>query len=222
MERHIEGHVYERDTRRSLIDAAERLFARGGVASPSLREVARLAGARNVAAVQYHFGDRDGLVNAILDKHLATVDAERHRLLDDYEAGRTSGLHALAAALVRPYARKLDDADGGPEFLQVYADLLNRAQPLIEPGALDDPDKSLYRWRRLVDPLIDDDAIVLHRRFTATAVTITELARRARAGRTDHRLFVSTLVDTARAIIAAPTSAETRELLADRVADESM
>lgn len=206
------------NTRRALVDAAERLFARRGVSTPSLREVARAAGARNVTAVQYHFSDRDGLIAAVLDKHLGSIDAERHRLLDGYEADPAGGLSALASALVRPYAAKLDDLEGGPEFLQVYADLLNRPVPLIEPGALDDPGKSLYRWRRLLDPLIDDEAVRLHRRFTATAVTITELARRARAGRCDHRLFVSTLVDCVTAVLGASTSAETRILLAERPA----
>ena len=201
----------------ALVRSAELLFARGGVDRTSLRAIARAAGARNVMAVQYHFTDRDGIVQAVLDKHSIAIESHRHRLLDRYERAGIADVRELAAALVRPFAAKLDDPDGGPEFLQVYADLLNRPDPLIERAALEDPGNSMHRWRRAVDPLIDDTAVRLHRRFTAMTVAIFELGRRARVeGRRDHRLFVSTLVDHVAAILSTEASGETRSLLAER------
>jgi AcrR family transcriptional regulator len=203
-------------TSQRLISAAEELFAQRGVEAVSLREIAREAGARNVVAVQYHFGDRAGLVNAILDRHQVATEADRHRFLDAWEADPSSGLRGLAASLVRPYAVKLDDPDGGSEFLQIYADLLNRPDSLVEPGSLQDPGNSLFRWRRLVDPLLDPQGAHLHRRFTVITLTITELGRRARdTSRRDHRLFVSTLIDHVAAILATETSPETKALLVD-------
>jgi AcrR family transcriptional regulator len=204
-------------TSQRLLSAAEELFAQRGVEAVSLREIAREAGARNVVAVQYHFGDRDGLVQAILDRHRVAIEGERHLLLDGWEADPSVGIRGLAAALVRPYGAKLSDIDGGSEFLQIYADLLNRPDPLVEPGSLQDPGNSLFRWRRLVDPLLDDEGARLHRRFTVITLTITELGRRARAGASgDHRLFISTLIDHVAAILATETSDETRSLLAAR------
>jgi AcrR family transcriptional regulator len=50
------------DTRDRLITAAEELFAANGIEAVSLREIVRASGARNTAALQYHFGDRAGLV----------------------------------------------------------------------------------------------------------------------------------------------------------------
>jgi AcrR family transcriptional regulator len=200
-----------------LVRAAEDLFAARGIDAVSLREINRTAGAKNASALQYHFGSRDGLLRAVLAKHQADVEARRHAMLDDYEAAGRDDLRALAAALVRPLAAKLADDDGGPSYLQIMGDLMNRPRPVIDQAALDDPASSVFRWRTLVAPLLDNDATRLHRRFTAMRFTAAELARRARsAPHTDDRLFVSHLIDLVAGLLAAPLSAETLRLDADR------
>jgi AcrR family transcriptional regulator len=200
-----------------LVRAAEDLFAARGIDAVSLREINRTAGAKNASALQYHFGDRDGLLRAVLAKHQADVEARRHAMLDDYEATGRDDLRALAAALVRPQAAKLADDDGGPAYLQIMGDLMNRPRPVIDPAALDDPASSVFRWRTLVAPLLDNDATRLHRRFTAMRFTAAELARRARsAPHTDDRLFVSHLIDLVAGLLAAPLSAETLRLDVER------
>jgi len=202
------------ETRARLIAAAEQLFAEHGVAGVSLREITRSAGARNAIALQYHFDDRAGVVRAILDKHLLAVDARRNAILDEIDARGAADLRALAAALVRPLAAKLADADGGREFLQIYADLVNRPAPKIPSS---DRAGSLERWRVMVEPLLAEDAARLHRRFTAILHTVLELSRRARSGpHRDDRLFTSYLVDVVTAILAAPVSDETRRLAEER------
>jgi AcrR family transcriptional regulator len=201
------------DTRANLLSAAEQLFAERGVDGVSLREIARSAGAKNVIAVQYHFADRDGVLQSILDKHLPAVDARRHALLDAAESEPT--LRALAGALVRPLGAKLADTDGGPAFLRLYADLLNRPKPALEVA--DGRFGSLRRWRELIAPLLDPDAAKLHPRLNALLYTAVELGRRAQAGpHTDDRLFVSHLIDVVTAILGTPVSAETGQLLAER------
>ena len=50
-------------TRDRILAAAEELFARTGVATTSLRAITALARV-NLAAVNYHFGSKDGLVEA--------------------------------------------------------------------------------------------------------------------------------------------------------------
>lgn len=204
------------DTRARLVDAAERLFAERGIDSVSLREVTRASGARNAIALQYHFTDRAGVVAAILDKHAPEVEARRNALLDDYESGGLRDLRALAAALVRPLAAQLANPDGGPAFLQIYADLINRPTPDFG-STLDDPNASITRWRHLVDPLLAPDATRLHRRFTAILHAAIELGRRARSGpHTDDRLFTSYLIDVVAAILGAPVSPDTRRLADER------
>jgi AcrR family transcriptional regulator len=205
--------VTTNNTRGNLLSAAEQLFAQRGVDGVSLREIARSAGAKNVIAVQYHFADRDGVLQGILDKHLPVVDARRHALLDAAEGDPS--LRSMAGALVRPLGAKLGDTDGGPAFLQVYADLLNRSKPALE--AADGRFGSLRRWRELVAPLLDADAAKLHPRLNALLYTAVELARRAQSGpHTDDRLFISHLIDVVTAILGSPVSRETRQLIAER------
>jgi AcrR family transcriptional regulator len=208
-------------TKARLITAAEQLFAEHGIDGVSLREINRTSGARNAIAVQYHFADRAGVVRAILDKHQPGIEAARHAMLDQFEADasgdRERDIRVLAAAMVRPLAAKLSDADGGPEFLQINADLLNRPNPLITPSPYGDSNTSVHRWRMLLEPLIEKDAVRLHRRFTAMQHAAQELSLRARSGpHTDDRLFVSYVIDVVAAILAAPVSAETRRLAKDK------
>ena len=200
------------DTRTRLLTAAERLFAERGIDAVSLREITRESGARNAIALQYHFDDRAGVLKAIFDKHVPEVEARRHAMLDEYEARGEPDLRALASALVRPLAAKLGDRDGGREFLQIYAEIVEKPQ---QPASSDE--NSLGRWRALVDPHLDEEAARLHRRFTAILHTTVELGRRARSGpRRDDRLFTSYLIDVVQAILAAPVSPETRRLAKER------
>lgn len=173
----------------------------------------RAAGAKNVIAVQYHFTDRDGVLQAILDKHLPDVDVRRHAVLDLIEGEAATSVRALAGALVRPLAAKLADRAGGPAFLRVHAELLNRPTPAINILA-DARYDSLQRWHDLVQPLLDPAAARLQPRQTAFVYAGVELGRRAAAGRhADDRLFTSRLVDMVAAILTTPISEETRHLI---------
>ncbi|SDG94878.1 TetR family transcriptional regulator [Pseudonocardia oroxyli] len=213
------------DTRSRLLDAAEALFAERGSEAVSLREIGRAAGARNVIAAQYWFTDRDGLVRALIERHAPEIEAARHAQLDEYEDLLARGaagseqdrLHLLAGALARPPARKLEQGVSGAGYLRTVADLLTRPEPSTEHVGYDREGGSIIRWRHLLEPLLDPDAVVLHRRFYVIRFVDVELAQRSRApGRRDHRLFVSQLVDSAAGLLGAATSDETRRLRAER------
>jgi len=196
----------------ALIRAAEQLFAERGSDAVSLREIIAASGATNASAVQYHFGDRRGLIRAILAKHDVEIERRRHALLDGCEGSVDPDIRALAAALVRPLAAELNNDDGGLGYLQLVADLYNRPNPTFDPSALDDRSDSFQRWRELVVPLLTAEAVRLHRRFDALRFTVSELARRGRTGRRDHRLFTSQLTDLVAGLLLAPVSEETRRL----------
>ncbi|WP_169986805.1 helix-turn-helix domain-containing protein [Microbispora sp. H10836] len=204
-------------TVRRLVDAAERLFAERGIDAVSLREINAAAGQRNSTALQYHFGDRAGLLKAVLAKHRPEIEARRHQLLDEYEARGplppAQARRTLAAALVRPAAAKLADPDGGRAYLRVMEQLLHRMPPSIP----DDGGGSIGRWRELVAPLLPEAAVRLHQRFMAIRMTYVELARRAGAAPArDDRLFTSHLIDVVTAVLASDVSEETARLLAER------
>ncbi|KUN57419.1 hypothetical protein AQJ46_47645 [Streptomyces canus] len=193
------------------MDAGVRLFAEHGIDNVSLREITRAAGARNSVALQHHFGDRDGLLRAIVERYRTGIEVRRHERLD--ACGDRPGLRPLAEALVVPLAACLHE-DGGPAFLQIFADLVNRPRPLLEPlqptgGDIDD---SMERWRRMLDPLLPRGAAHVHRRFSATLYASVEMARCARSGPqadTDTDVVTAATVDVVAAILSAPVSAET-------------
>ena len=204
-------------TREALITSAEQLFAAHGVARVSLREINRLSGARNAVALQYHFKDRQGMVRAVLTKHSAGVEQHRHQLLDAYEAENSRSVRQLSAALVLPAAAKLSDPDGGPEYLQISAELLNRPNVQFDSMPRQAGANSIDRWRSLVQPYLERDATLLHRRFTAIRFSAAELGRRAQsAPHRDDRLFSSQLVDLVTALLLAPVSPQTADLAAAR------
>lgn len=202
--------------RDQLVAAAEELYAARGIDGVSLREINAAAGARNASALQYHFGDRAGLLRAVLAKHRAGVEQRRHALLDEVAASGGGDLRTLAAALVLPLAAELDEP-GGPGYLQVLSDLANRPHPAIDPASIDDPADSVYRWRAAVEPLLSPEAVVLHRRFVAIRFTLAELARRTRDRRgTRDDVFVNDLIDLVAGLLVAPVSAQTSGAIAAR------
>lgn len=68
-----------------------------------LRDIAAAAGQRNNSAIQYHFGSRDGLIEAVVEFRLATLEVRRLELLAERAgSGRPPGLHGLLEALVVP------------------------------------------------------------------------------------------------------------------------
>lgn len=87
----------------ALLDAAEIVFATEGVDNASLRSIMRQAGS-NPAAVHYHYGSRNELARAVLDRILAPLQDRRLMLLNDLcdiHADQPP-INGLIEALVRP------------------------------------------------------------------------------------------------------------------------
>lgn len=214
------------DAPSELMAAAERLFAERGIDGVSLREITREANQRNTTALQYHFGDRDGLVRAIVVKHMETVAVRRAALLEVVGGRDGLTLRDGATMLVQPLIAKLTSDDGGPEFLQIAAELLHRADRWIDPAdpvgpIIYDQLSSLDRWSEMFEQLMPEGSTgaPLHRRFAVIRFTHIEIGRRARVGEPiDVPLFTSQLVDMVTGLLGAELSPETKRLLAARTA----
>lgn len=103
--------------KRGLVDAAENRFAIDGIATASLRAVMREANA-DPGAIHYHFGGREALAIAVLERVLVPLNARRLVLLDEAVEGAATGvpsLDALAEALIRPDVETATELNGrGP------------------------------------------------------------------------------------------------------------
>lgn len=111
--------------REALIAVAERLFAERGVDAVTVRDVVKAAGQRNSSAVQYHFGNKAGLLRAILDPHQARLDARRAEMFA--ELGERPTLDELIEVLVRPLASLLDN-ESGRHYIRIRAQLVSAAR----------------------------------------------------------------------------------------------
>jgi AcrR family transcriptional regulator len=92
------------EPKRRLLDAAEQLFADKGFDVVSVRDVTQLAKA-NVAAVNYHFGSRDGLIALVVTRYMMPVNEERLARLETLEkkwSGKAIPLEEIIEAFVRP------------------------------------------------------------------------------------------------------------------------
>ena len=113
-------------TRERILDAAERLFAERGVAGVSLRAIIAEAGV-NLAAVHYHFGSKDALVNAVVGRYAGPVNEQRLARLDELErryGRRPVPLRRLVAAFVDPVFERAAEGDRGRDFVRLMGRLL--------------------------------------------------------------------------------------------------
>jgi len=94
-------------TREHLILTAERLFAENGIDSVSMRQVGAAAGQRNHSAIQYHFGTKEALVEAIWVYRMQAVNQRRLQMLES--AGPEPELRTLVEAFVYPLVEQLEE-----------------------------------------------------------------------------------------------------------------
>jgi AcrR family transcriptional regulator len=108
-------------TRQLILMAAERLFAERGISAVPLRDIGIAAGQRNHAAVQYHFGERDEVVKAIMEFRGAESEASRTDMVADLMlGGRTPTVVDVVSAFVRPLAIHIQPDNHYLAFLSLY------------------------------------------------------------------------------------------------------
>ena len=102
----------QHETRTRILDAAEELFMQQGFGGTSMRLLTSKAGV-NLAAVNYHFGSKDALIEAVFRRRLDPMNVARIAALDALEAGGTPDAEAVIRAFVGPGLRMMEDAKGG-------------------------------------------------------------------------------------------------------------
>ena len=104
-----------RETQTRILDAAEELFMQHGFEGASMRMLTAKAGV-NLAAINYHFGSKDALIEAVFHRRLDAMNAERIAELERLEQAAT-GAPLSAEAIIRAFIgtslRMIEDARGG-------------------------------------------------------------------------------------------------------------
>ena len=107
-------------TKDRILHAAEELFAAQGFATTSLRQVTSRADV-NIAAVNYHFGSKDNLVNEVFRRRMDEMSAERLAALKTAIDKHPGELEPVLAAFVEPALAMAQDRHGGGAFIRVIA-----------------------------------------------------------------------------------------------------
>ena len=106
-------------TKERILTAAEALFAQRGFEAASLRQLTSAAGV-NLAAVNYHFGSKDHLVEQVFKRRLDQLNARRLAALKQISAQPETTLEDVLSAFIRP-ALDLSHDGGGGLFMRVLA-----------------------------------------------------------------------------------------------------
>ncbi|MCB1616568.1 MAG: helix-turn-helix transcriptional regulator [Pseudomonadales bacterium] len=106
-----------------IVRSAEELFAEKGIEATSLREIAVKAGQKNTNAVQYHFGSKEQLVRVIWQRHSQSIDRHRALLLETLDD--KDDIRRLIEVIVQPVIAKMNDPDGGVEFILIMSQLVS-------------------------------------------------------------------------------------------------
>lgn len=107
-------------TKDRILGAAEELFAQSGFNGTSLRQVTSRADV-NIAAVNYHFGSKENLVNEVFRRRMDEMSAQRLAQLREALLPGTCELEPVLAAFVEPALALAQDRHGGGAFIRVLA-----------------------------------------------------------------------------------------------------
>lgn len=92
-------------TKEKIILAAEKLFATEGIEGVSLRRISAESGQRNNSALQYHFGNRETLLDTILEYRMTAINERREAMLASIET--REDVRAIVSALVYPFIEQV-------------------------------------------------------------------------------------------------------------------
>lgn len=123
------------DTKTRILDGAEQLFAREGFHNTSLRALTSLAEV-NLASVNYHFGSKDALLQAVIERRLLPLDQIRGTkikqvlaLAQEEESPPTA--EALLRAFIEPTLEFRNSSPGARDFISLIGRSLSEPDETV-------------------------------------------------------------------------------------------
>ena len=201
-----------RSAKQQLVLTAERLFAVHGIDGVPLRQIGTAAGMANKSAVQYHFGSKEGLVEAILVNRLDDLDRRRALL-----QARTSAddLRGVVEAHHLPLIELAEDEDCYYlQFLEQLGHLRQKVHPLdrLPPSNRAFEDAYKERLTSLLGDIPEPLREIRIRQASATSLHVCADRHRGKnlgAPVPPYAVHVSQLLDSLIAHLITPPSAET-------------
>jgi AcrR family transcriptional regulator len=118
------------DTKEQIISVAKRLFAERGFAGTTLRNVISEADV-NLAAVHYHFGSKEELFRAVVERFARPIVEQELALLKQLQTGgRVPSVEEILTAVLKPC---LEFSAQDKEFLLVHTQFMGRCWAEPEP-----------------------------------------------------------------------------------------
>ena len=197
-----------------LLLTAERLFAEHGVAGVSLRQIAVEAGSANNSAVAYHFGSKEGLVQAIFGYRLPQLLQRRELLLARLHPG---DLRARLEAHLLPVLELAESREGSYLSFLEQLERSPASRVLLAQADVQQSQADFVADVRALLPGVDEPVRTL-RIQQVQLLSIHSAAERERAVANDDEvmpfgLFVSTLIDGCVGYLTAQVSGETKGFL---------
>jgi AcrR family transcriptional regulator len=132
--------------RQRLIEAGERLFAEHGWDGVGIRTIAAEADV-SLAALNYHFGDKENLLAEIFAERARPIAAERMRLLTELQASGADTLEGVIESFLRPALGAWSEAQfGGKAFAKLRARLAAESEAFNGRIRADAFDESSQRY----------------------------------------------------------------------------
>lgn len=122
-------------TRDRFITVAQEMFAERSIDSVSLNEITVAAQQKNRNALQYHFGGRDGLLQAIIDRHATRVHDLRKTWLQSSDALSNEPARRAARGLVYPLAQYVEENPAAVHYVKILSQLAALNNQVLNPDA---------------------------------------------------------------------------------------
>jgi AcrR family transcriptional regulator len=207
-------------TRKALMRAAEQLIADAGIENVSMRDIVTAAGQKNESALQYHFKNLQGLINAIHASRDRETQAKRAALLQVLsEQTSNPSLRDICKLMVAP-AFLL--ARSKPDFRR-YIRAFGHEITLTEKSAVAFVNRKGGEGAREIGEILRsalrhlDEAAYQRRldgalRFIAASMVHQAYQKNAFRG-AQADLFFSSLLDALVGLLSAPQSEETKAII---------
>lgn len=151
------------DTKQRILSAAEHHFARDGYHATSLRSITTTAKA-NLAAVNYHFGSKEALLEAVIERRLSPLNESRlgqlEALLHQAEQlGESPACRDILRTFIEPTLHLREQGSDAEDFVALIGRIL------AEPRGI-----AMSIFMHHMGPLME-------RLFQALCLSLPELSR---------------------------------------------